>query len=220
MPDDRTDEQLVEAFYGGNTDVFDILFYRYIERIRAFMRGKSWFKDDDQYIDELVGQDFEVLWQCLKDRKFKSQGEGSFRRWLFGICQLECYKQDSNRANLPKTTSTFFPASFANIPVPAKKEQEPEDETLKEEQINAQLKEVLSKLTPREQELMQMVADGVKYKGILKEFPEYKSVDSLKDKIYRIRQRFNQEPKIQVIKQGNERPQEAGCPMHFAFTTT
>ena len=157
------------------------------------MRGKSWFKDDDQYLDELVGQAFEVLWQCLKDRKFKTQGAGSFLRWLLGICQLECYKQDGNRANLPKTTSTLFPASFANIPVRAKQEAEPEDEVLRNEQINEQLKEVLSKLTPREQELMQMVADKVPYKDILKKFSEYKSVESLKDKIYRIRQRFNPE---------------------------
>ena len=191
MPDSRTDEQLVEAFYGGDNTPFDTIFYRYIEEVRAVMRGKSWFKDDDQYIDELVGQAFDVTWQCLKDRKFKSQGQGSFRRWLFGLCQLECYKQDGNRANLPKTTSTLFPASFADIPVRAKKETDPDDESMRSEQINEQLKEVLSKLTPEEQELMRMVADKIKYKDIINHrFFIGHSVVSIKHKIYNIRQRF------------------------------
>jgi len=202
MPDSSTslttsnqssDESLALSCSSGDNSAFDVLFHRYAEQVRLFLLSKSWFKNDDQYIDELVEQSFVVLWQCLKANKFESKGDGSFRKWLFSICHLECFKQDSNRANLPKTTSTLFPASFVDIPVPARKQAEPEDESLHNEQINEQLKEVLSKLTPKEQRLMQMVADRVKYEDILKdpEFREYKSVDSIKKKIYRIRKRFN-----------------------------
>lgn len=190
-----SDEALALSCSAGDNTAFDILFYRYVEEVRRYAKRKSWFRDDDQYIDELVGQDFEVLWQCLKANKFESKGQGSFHKWLIGICQLECYKQDGNRANLPKTTSTFFPASFADIPLPAKKETDPDDESLRNEQINEQLKEVLSKLTPEEQRLMQLVAEGLKPVDILKnpEFSGYKTLDSIRKKIYRIRQRFNLE---------------------------
>ncbi len=192
MQDAQSDESLALSCLSGNNSAFDELFRRYVELIRAFLLGKSWFKHDDQYIDELVEQVFVVAWQCLKANKFEPRGEGSFRRWLFSVAHLECFKQDSGRANLPKTTSTMFPASFANIPIPAKKEVSPEDESLKEEQIKEQLKEALEKLTPEEQKLMQMVADGVKYEDILKKHPEYKSIDNIKKKIYRIRKRFNE----------------------------
>ncbi len=192
MPPDISDEALALSCAGGNNSAFDVLFDRYSERIRFRLLGKSWFKDDDQYIDELVEQVFVVAWQCLKSGKFESQGEGSFRKWLLGLCQLECYKQDSARAKLPKTTSTLFPSSFANIPLPAKKELEPENETIHNEQVNNQLKEALFQLTPEEQKLMQLVADNVKYKDILKkpEFSKY-TLDYLRRKIYTIRQRFN-----------------------------
>jgi len=187
----RTDEVLAQSCANGDNSAFDELFQRYAGRVRAFLLWKSWYRDDDQYIDELVEQAFEVAWQCLKDRKFKSQGDGSFLKWLLGICQLECYMQDIGRSKLPKTTSTLFPASYANIPLPVKKEVSPEDELLKEEEIHNQLKEALSKLTPEEQKLMQMVADKVPYKDILKE-PEFSNytLDYIRRKIYTIRQRF------------------------------
>ncbi len=188
----NSDESLTLSCSSGNNSAFDELFRRYVELIRAFLLGKSWFKHDDQYIDELVEQVFVVAWQCLKANKFEPRGEGSFRRWLFSVAHLECFKQDSGRANLPKTTSTLFPASFANIPIPTKKEVLPEDEALRNEQINNQLNNALSKLTPKEQRLMQMVADGVKYEDILKKHPEYKSIDNIKKTIYRIRKRFNE----------------------------
>ncbi|MDI6788408.1 MAG: hypothetical protein QME51_08565, partial [Planctomycetota bacterium] len=146
--------------------------------------------NDDQYIDELVHQVFVVVWQCLKDRKFEQRGEGSFRKWLYGVSRLECYTQDINRSKEPMTTSTLFPLSFADIPVRSKPEDKQEDDA---ERVQERLKAALSKLTPEEQGLMQMVAEGIKYKDILKDsmFAKYKSVDSLKDKIYRIRKRFN-----------------------------
>lgn len=215
--DPISDESLALSCAGGNNADFDILFNRYAGEIRLRLKGKSWFRDDDQYIDELVGQVFEVLWQCLKANKFESQGEGSFRKWLLGLCQLECYKQDGKRAKLPKTTSVLFPTSFANIPLPAKKETEPVDEELHKEQVNKRLKEALSKLTPEEQELMQLVADGVRYGDILKKFPEYKSIDSIKKKIYRIRQRFKQTCMVRVIRPGSEHPEVKYCPAYIAF---
>lgn len=192
MPDNQpTDESLALSCVSGDNSAFDELFHRYAEQVRLFLHGKSWFKNDDQYIDELVEQAFVVLWQCLKANKFESKGEGSFRKWLFSICHLECFKQDSNRAKLPKTTSTLFPASFGDIPVPAQKQSEPEDESLHNEQINEQLKKILSKLTPKEQKLMQMVADNVKYKDILNEpeFSDY-TLDYLRRKIYTIRKKI------------------------------
>ena len=217
-PKDATDEALALSCSSGNNPAFDILFHRYKEIVRLFFLGKSWFRKDDQYIDELMEQVFVVIWQCLKANKFESKGAGSFRKWLFSVCQLECYKQDSKRAKLPMVTSALFPASFSNIPVSAKTQPEPEKDLLRQAEINAKFKEVQAKLTPKEQYLMQLVGDRVKYKDIIKkpEFSNY-SVAGIKQKIYNIRKRFNEPGKCQVIRPGTENPEVKNCPSYIAF---
>lgn len=219
-PDEPKDESLALACSSGDNSAFDVLFHRYKAIVRLFFLGKSWFRKDDQYIDELVEQAFVVVWQCLKsNKKFESRGDGSFRKWLFSVCQLECYKQDSKRAKLPMVTSALFPASFSNIPVSARAQPTPSDELLREAEINAKLKEVLSKLTKEEQDLMQLVAEEMEYAKIilLPEFRHYKTVDTLKNKVYRIRQRFNEPGKCQVVRPGTENPEVRNCPSHIAF---
>jgi len=193
MPDDlRTDEALALSCAAGDNSAFDILFNRYKVIVRLFLLSKSWFRKDEQYIDELVEQAFVAVWKCLKANKFESKGDGSFRRWLFSVCQLECYYQDVKRSKLPMVTSAIFPASFSDIPVRARTKPDPEEDLLKQAKINTLLNEVLSKLKKNEPYLMQLVGDGVKYKDIIKkpEFSNY-SVAGIKQKIYNIRKRFN-----------------------------
>ena len=207
-PDEPKDEALALSCAAGDNSAFDILFHRYKVIVRLFFLGKSWFKKDPQYIDDLVEQAFIVVWQCLKAGKFKLQGvasgeprpdlspeqvgrEGSFRNWLFGLCQLECYKQDSKRAKWPIVTSAIFPASFSDIPVKARTQPNTEDELLRQAEINAKFNKVVSKLEKNEPYLMQLVGEGMKYKDIIKkpEFSNY-SVAGIKQKIYNIRKRF------------------------------
>ena len=118
MSDTRADEQLVEAFYENNNDVFDILFHRHVERVRALMRGKSWFKDDDQYLDELVGQAFEVLWQCLKDRKFKTQGAGNIDNGFFkAFIKFSSDKLGQKTINFPSAAIKRL-ITVSKMPIP------------------------------------------------------------------------------------------------------
>jgi len=208
MPPDTSDESLALSCAAGDqsadspgakppvganrgSSAFDILFHRYKVIVRLFLLGKSWFKKDPQYIDDLVEQAFITAWQCLKINKFQDKGTGSFRNWLFGLCQLECYKQDSKRAKWPIVTSAIFPASFSDIPVKARTQPNTEDELLRQAEINAKFNKVVSKLEKNEPYLMQLVGEGMKYKDIIKkpEFSNY-SVAGIKQKIYNIRKRF------------------------------
>ena len=113
----QADEALIAAHLSGDDKAFDVIFNRYFSPIRGYLLKHSWYHKDNNYIDEMVYAVFRVAWEYLRAKGFKDEGAGSFRRLLYTIARLEYYKQDTEHANGPMTTSAMFPASFLDIPL-------------------------------------------------------------------------------------------------------
>ncbi len=204
MPEDnRSDESLIEAYQQGEATTLNTLFKRYLERLRFFLLRPegTWFKDDN-HLDDILQEIFKIAFTRIKNKEFKPEGEGSFKRYLYKIASIECKKQDMNRAGQPMPLSQRFPLvspvravdAVVQVSVPAKAG----TGLIQDERRYKKLIRALKSLRGEEIRLLLLVNRKVPYKTIITYpmFNQYKTLDSLKHKVYDIRQkveRINEE---------------------------
>jgi len=189
MPEDpRSDEVLVTAYSAGDPAALEILLSRYYTIIRAYLFGLSFFKDEG-YLDDVRQQIVLTLFTEIRSGRFNPAGDGSFRKWVYRVTQLECLNQDKKRRKQFKPVSEVFPEEPTGLPSDLLMQVSPESADY--ESADRKLQAVLKYLTTEEQKLMQLVSAHKEYKEILQEpeFAKY-SLDYLKHKIYNIRQRI------------------------------
>ncbi|MFA5793882.1 MAG: hypothetical protein WC980_02255 [Candidatus Brocadiia bacterium] len=177
--DTRSDEQLARAFKLGEDRAFDELYRRYLNRLRFYILKISWFKDDI-YLEEVLQQIFIVVCQGIKIGKFapwdyvpSEKMSGTFRRWIFTVARIECYKQDEKRSSgpvlMPKQIADALPDMLADMRPDAVEEVE------SHQHLTKKLEMILSHLTADDQKLFELKNKGVKYQDILNE-PEFKNI--------------------------------------------
>lgn len=192
MPDNQlSDEALIEAYRKSEAPALDVLFSRYLTPLLSYLFNKSFFKDED-YLSDVRQQIFMVVCQGIRNGNFQSRGAGSFKAWLYTIAELECLNTDKKRRRSTIQVSQAFPESEKPFP---------EDEVLFKiasndsdiEYARMKLERAFKNLKPEEVKLLQLSV-RMKYKDIIKrrEFSKYKSVDSLKDKIYNIKKKIRE----------------------------
>ena len=185
-----TDESLISAFLsGGNENAFDELYQRYYDRIGFYIRRQSIYKDSS-FIDDVREEVFLKILILFKEGKFEPRGPGTFKAFLYDTARKTTFDENEKRMRSVRPVSEIFTEEELETPDELLyREVDPTDYELIEERV----KEAMSKLNKKEQDLMQLVAEGVPYKTIitLPEFRNYKSVDSLKKKVYRIKKRLN-----------------------------
>jgi RNA polymerase sigma factor (sigma-70 family) len=182
------DEALVSAYLAGDPTALEILLTRYYTIIRAYLFGLSFFKKDEGYLDDVRQQIVITLFTEIRSGKFKTAGDGSFRKWVYTVAHLECLNQDKKRRHQFKSASEVFPEETTGLPDDLLPQVTPESADY--EQADQKLQEVFKNLTPEEQKLMQLVSQDKPYKEILQDpaFSKY-SLAYLKLKIYNIRQK-------------------------------
>jgi len=191
-----SDEALIDAYRQGEATALNTLFKRYLEPLRFFLLKHTWFKDDN-HLDDILQEIFKIAFTRIKNKEFNPEGEGSFKRYLYKIASIECKKQDIKRADQPMTFSQRFPLvsplravdEIVILP-PA---------TPDHEHRYKKLIKVLKYLSGEEIRLLLLVnrKPKIPYKEIITypEFNQYKTIDSLKHKVYDIRQ------KVELINQ-------------------
>lgn len=204
MPEDnRSDESLIEAYQQGEAAALNALFKRYLERMRFFLLKHTWFKDDN-YLDDLIQEIFKIAFTritSVKSDRFEPRGEGSFKRYLYKIASIECKKQDIARAGQPMPLSQRFPlVSPVRAPDAATQTTDHGRPVYAEASAGRYKKLIraLRSLSGEEIRLLILVNRKVPYKVIITYpmFSKYKTLDSLKQKVYDIRQkveRINEE---------------------------
>ncbi|MEW6025889.1 MAG: hypothetical protein AB1599_01150 [Planctomycetota bacterium] len=189
------DEQLVESYRSGENSALDTLFSRYLSYLLAFLSDNSFFSQDRDYLlevrDEIFLKACEGLRRDPKDGGFASKGPGSFSAWLFAIAKLEILNADKKRRRLHIPFSHAFP--------PSDDQTNPEENILfrtnlepdETEYARMKLERAFKGLKPDEVKLLQLSV-RMKYKDILKlpEYSQYKSVDSISKKVYRITEKI------------------------------
>jgi len=191
MDDLRSDEQLVEAFLGGDKAAMEILLTRYQTIILAFLCGTSWFTKDKSYLDDVRQEVLVTIFNELRrvPSGFIPAGPGSFKKWVFRIAYFEALNHDKKRRKGLKLTSEVFPEEETGIPDDLIFDVTPT--TTDYEEVEEQLKDITAKLTEEELKLMKLVSIPMEYIDIQKqpEFQKY-SVDYLMLKVYNIRKRI------------------------------
>jgi len=194
MPEDsRSDEQLVEAFTGGDKQAMEIILNRYLTIILAFLCGNTWFGRDKSYLDEVRQEVLVTIFNEISQGKFIPAGPGSFKKWVYRIAHFEALNHDKKRRRGLKLTSELFTEEETAIPDDLLYDITPDSTDY--EEVEEQLKDITSKLTGEELDLMKLVCQPMEYADIQK-LPEYKdkySVDGLKQKVYNIRKRIKGE---------------------------
>ncbi len=200
IEDIRQDEALIDAYRQGETNALNTLFKRYLEPLRFFLLKFTWFKDDN-YLDDLIQEILKIAFIRIKSEKFQSEGEGSFKRYLYKIASIEYKKQDSVRAGQPIPLSQRFPLVSPVRAVDQVVQTTGYDHgpVLSARKYKKLIK-ALKTLSGDEIRLLLMVNRKVPYKEIIiyPMFNQYKTIDSLKHKVHDIRQkieRINQEVK-------------------------
>jgi RNA polymerase sigma factor (sigma-70 family) len=192
-----TDEQLIDAYRSGDQSALDVLFSRYLTKILTWLFGKSFFNKDEDYLSDVRDEIFLKVCQGIRDGKFQSQGPGSFSAWLYTIAELECLNADKKRRRSIVPFSQVFPESDSESA-------SPEDNILFKvtsntsdiEYARIKLERAFKNLKPEEVKLLKLSV-RMKYQDIIKlrEFSKYKSVDSLKHKVYDIMDKIRKIPK-------------------------
>jgi DNA-directed RNA polymerase specialized sigma24 family protein len=195
MPEDtRTDEQLVTDYLGGDKQAMEILLTRYQTIILAFLCGTTWFAKDKSYLDDVRQEVLVTIFNELNQipSHFTPAGPGSFKKWVYRIAHFEALNHDKKKRKGPKLTSEVFPEEETGIPNDLLYDVTPTSTDY--EEIEEQMKEIISKLTKEELKLMKLVCKPMEYKDIQKE-PEFQkySVDYLMLKVYNIRKRMKGE---------------------------
>lgn len=189
IPDNSTDEALAFACSCGDDASYAPLYERYYNHIGFYIKKHSIYKDLS-FIDDVRGIIFLKVFTALKQRKFQPRFPGSFKHYLFDTALKTIFDENEKRLRIVRPISEIFTEEELLAPDELLyREPESTDYELIEERV----KEVLSKLNKKEQHLMQLVVEGMPYAKIilLPEFCNYKSVDSIKKKVYRIKKRLN-----------------------------
>lgn len=83
-----SDEALLQRGRNGDQDAFRVLFERHAEALRAWFQRElpAYVRRKLSVADLLQETHFVVVQRC---EDFENRGEGSFRRWLFGIARMK-----------------------------------------------------------------------------------------------------------------------------------
>ncbi|HEC64357.1 MAG TPA: hypothetical protein ENI23_03590 [bacterium] len=186
-----TDEQLIEAYYGGNENAFDTLFNRYYTRCLGFLFNKSFFKEED-YLDDIRSEIIRITISAVREKRFKPEGHGSFAAWFYRVAWLECINADKKRRRAIKNISQVYPDSRGPFPddkIISKLCAEETDIPA----IRHKLAKVFKKLSVEEKKLL-ILSVRFSYQKIVK-MPEYSefNVHSLAQFIYNIRKKIRQQ---------------------------
>jgi RNA polymerase sigma factor (sigma-70 family) len=188
MDDPRSDEDLILAFYAGETAVLDIIFNRYLKPLRFYILKDSWRKDDGS-LDDIIQETFLIFLKSLKQGEkdgFQPTGAGSFRAWFYTVARNACRTYNRKQSQQPLNVSKSIIETAPAKPV--------EPALIKKEEAKdrkKQLRDILSSLSTVEQELMKLVSEGVPYDKIkgMSMFSKY-SIDYLMLKVYNIRKKL------------------------------
>jgi len=171
----------------------EILLTRYQTIILAFLCGTTWFAKDKSYLDDVRQEVLVTIFNEISQGKFIPAGPGSFKKWVYRIAHFEALNHDKKRRRGLKLTSELFTEEETAIPDDLLYDITPDSTDY--EEVEEQLKDITSKLTGEELDLMKLVCQPMEYADIQK-LPEYKdkySVDGLKQKVYNIRKRIKGE---------------------------
>ena len=186
-----TDEFLISAFLsGGNENAFDELYQRYYNPIGFYIKKHSIYRDPS-FIDDVREIIFLKVFTALKQGRFQPKFPGSFKKYLFDVALKTIFDENEKRLRIVRPVSEIFTEEELETP-DALSYREPEDTDY--ELIEERAKEVMAKLNKKEQRLVQLAfIEQMPYEKIitLPEFKNIKSVDTLKNKIYRIKQKLN-----------------------------
>lgn len=187
LNDARSDEALILALYNGENAILDIIYYRYIKYLRFFLLKASWLKDDSS-IDDIIQETLLVLLQNLHIKKFKPEGEGSFRAWLCSIARNVAMNYNRSKGRQPLNISQQLLETAPDDPVVPEIERKEEERERKKK-----LNKILSKLSPDEKDLLFQLSQGKTYKQIheMSEFNK-SSIDYLMRKVYLIRKKLKE----------------------------
>ncbi len=187
IPDNSTsDEALVFACSCNDDASYGLLYQRYYNHIGYFVKKHSIYQDPS-FIDDTRGIIFFKVFSALKQGKFQPQFPGSFKKYLFETALKTTFDENQKRLRIVRPVSEVFTEDELAEPDELRY-REPEDTDY--EEIEERAKEVMVKLNKKEQRIMQLVAEGVPYAEIAI-LLHIKSIDTLKNKIYRIKQKLN-----------------------------
>ena len=186
----HTDEQLIEAYYAGSENAFDLLFNRYYTRCLGFLFNKSFFKDED-YLDDVRSEIIRITITAVRKKKFKPAGLGSFAAWFYRVALLECINADKKRRRAIKNISQAYPdfrGPFPDNKIISKLCDDKTDIPA----IRHKLTQVFKKLSVEEKKLL-ILSVRFSYQKIVK-MPEYSefNVHSLAEHLYNIRKKIRE----------------------------
>ena len=177
----QADEVLAEAYRLGDEPAFDMLYARYIKLLYFYLLKISWFKDE-VHLEEILQRVFIVISQGIKTGKFTG---GSFRKWAFTVCRMECVKQDENRAAQPLLISGQL---LQALPADLTKERpDASAEVEAYQHLTNKINGVLLRLSESERRLFELRKQGYSYERILQE-PDFQgwTVGQLRTRYCRI----------------------------------
>ncbi|MDI6733113.1 MAG: hypothetical protein QME51_08400 [Planctomycetota bacterium] len=153
LPEQPTDEALIDAYRAGNKNALNVLFSRYLKPLKSFLFKKSWFKGHS-YLDDVLQDIFLIAFSRLNlptgaslrdpeavlpgqlhsgkgitENKFTDKTPNSFRKYLYAIAHKECIKQDERQSRLPQPLSQVFPDDEKGIAESPAGEAEGEDDS-------------------------------------------------------------------------------------------
>lgn len=138
LPDDSSDERLLELARQGNKDAVSQIYRRYIESIYQFVRLRV---GDTQGAEDITSTVFEKLIYGL------AQGNGPkthLRGWLFQVARHAIYDSYGKKQPLPLETIEQWSAPTS---------EEPEQQVLANINIET-LREMIGLLSPDQQEVL------------------------------------------------------------------
>lgn len=138
LPDDKSDERLLELARQGNKNAVGQIYHRYVESIYQFVRLRI---GDVQIAEDITSTVFEKLIQGL------AQGKGPtkhLRGWLFQVARNAIYDNYGKKQALPLETVEQWSAPSSD---------DPEERVLAA--INTEsLREMIQHLSPDQQEVL------------------------------------------------------------------
>lgn len=180
IEDTRSDEQLVTDHFAGNKEALGILLTRYQEPIWHYLRWKSWYKKDKSYLDDIRQKVLVVIFNRIREGKFTDKTEGSFKKWVDRIAQLEILKSDERRRHEPAVISTVYPEALPSDIVKVS------PQASDYHQISARLAKVLSYLSEEERQLLLLSDKDYNEIHKIPPFDKYE-LPNLRQKICRLR---------------------------------
>src|SRR3989339_1158898 len=192
MPSDNitSDEALAFACSCNDDASYAVLYERYYNPIGVYIKRNSIYRDPS-FIDDARGIIFFTVLSNLKQGRFTPKFPGSFKHYLFETARRIIFDENRNRLKIVRPVTEVFTEEELLDPVGLTyREVAPDDY----EEIEERAKEVMAKLNKNDQLLAQLAfVEEMPYEKIidLPKFKHYKTVDSIKKKVYRIKQKLN-----------------------------